>query len=66
MNQIWDSTGPILIGAITVIILGILLFIIIRYSPDEVGGTIKRVAPYLIIIAFIASIYVASGQWSWR
>ncbi len=66
MNLIWDSRGTILISAIISLIVVAILLIIIKVLPDKFGRIITLLSPIVVVISFIVSCYVASGEWAWR
>ncbi|PJN53651.1 hypothetical protein PAEVO_03720 [Paenibacillus sp. GM2FR] len=66
-SQLWDTIGPFIIAAICTILAGGICFIAVKAVPTyAVSEGIRKSSPFIIVLVFAISIYMASGLWGWR
>ncbi len=65
--NLWDLTGPIMIPAVIVLIVGlVLLMFMSRIKNDLVRQLVATLAIFLILIIFLYATIAVSGIWSQR
>ncbi|AWP30752.1 hypothetical protein [Paenibacillus sp. Cedars] len=64
MNQLWEATGPIIIGIVSLLGISIVLYLLTIFIP-EIKRTVKAAFPFILAATLIISVYIASGIWGW-
>ncbi|WP_424766001.1 hypothetical protein [Paenibacillus sp. sgz302251] len=66
MTDIWNVAGPLVVAAITAIVLGVLcMYLFSKIKDDSKKEMLRPLNIYVILFGFLASLFIAAGFWGY-